>query len=277
MKLWKVQKFFGDIVYDLRNRGLLPVVVLLLVGIVAVPVVISRGGGGSNEPAATSSAAVKPASEIAPEGQQAVLAYNPGLRDYKKRLNQLQAKDPFKQQFVETVSAAAELSTTLESTGGGTETATSVGSTGGSTGSGSAGSTGSTGAASPDSGDSGGSAGKTRVRYFSYQTDLSIGEANLQPQSRKRVAPFTYLPDQALPVLVFLGPSADGKAAIFLVSQSVSSVFGSGACFPAADQCQLLALSQGQTQDLVYDVDGKTYRIKVDRIRRVVTSKPPRG
>jgi len=38
MKAWKVQKFFGDVVYDLRSRGLLPVVVLLLVAMVAVPV-----------------------------------------------------------------------------------------------------------------------------------------------------------------------------------------------------------------------------------------------
>ncbi len=42
MKPWKAQKFFGDVVYDLRSRNLLPVVVMLVVAIVAVPVLVSK-------------------------------------------------------------------------------------------------------------------------------------------------------------------------------------------------------------------------------------------
>ena len=44
MKPWKVQKFFGDVVYDLRNKGLLPVVGVLLIAMVAVPLLIYRDG-----------------------------------------------------------------------------------------------------------------------------------------------------------------------------------------------------------------------------------------
>ncbi len=43
VKRWKVQKFFGDLVYDLRSRNLLPVVIMLVVAIVAVPFLISSG------------------------------------------------------------------------------------------------------------------------------------------------------------------------------------------------------------------------------------------
>ena len=35
MKLWKVQKFFSDVVYDMRSRNLLLVAILLIVAIIA--------------------------------------------------------------------------------------------------------------------------------------------------------------------------------------------------------------------------------------------------
>jgi hypothetical protein len=272
MKPWKLQRFFGDVIYDLRNRGLLPVVVLLLIGMVAVPVVLSRGGSDSTAPATP--AALEQASDLAPENQRAVVTYNPGLRDYKKRLNELQAKDPFKQQFTNAGAAASALTSTVAS---GTATATTETSGGGSTSTGSSGSSESSGSSGSSGSGGTSSGGKLKVRYYSYQTDLSVGDISVTPTSRKKVSPFTYLPDPTVPVLVFLGPTDDGKSAVFLVSQSVSQVSGPGSCFPAADQCQLLALRVGQTEDLLYDVDGKIYRIKVDKIKLIVSSKPPKG
>ena len=44
VKLWKVQKFAGDVVYDLRSRNLLLPVIGLLIALVAVPVLIAKGG-----------------------------------------------------------------------------------------------------------------------------------------------------------------------------------------------------------------------------------------
>ena len=52
---------------------------------------------------------------------------------------------------------------------------------------------------------------------------------------------------------------------------------GGGDCFPTPEDCRLLALGRGQTEDLVYGVDGKTYRINVTKIALKVTSKPPKG
>jgi hypothetical protein len=261
MKSWKIQKFFGDIVYDLRNRGLLPVVVLLLVAIVAIPVVITRGGSDSAPIANT--AALQEAAANAPEAQSAVVAYNPGLRKYQDRLDKLTAKDPFEQQFSAAAKAATELSGTV--TGGGatgTTTPTEV---------------------SGDSVSSGGSTSKknkkkkkkARTVYASYQADIMVGEASAPLQSISNVAPLTPLPSETAPVLIYLGPNAGGQQALFLVSNKVSQLTGPGVCVPAPDDCGLLVLTPGQSEDLVYDADGKAYRIQLVRLKRVVSSKPP--
>jgi hypothetical protein len=262
MKSWKVQKFFGDLVYDLRNRGLLPVVVLLLVALVAIPVVISRGGSSSAPIADT--AALQEAVASAPEAQSAVVAYEPGLRKYQDRLDKLSPKDPFEQQFSAAVQAATELSGTV-SGGGATGTTTSGGEP--------------TGTVEPTSGGGSGSKKKkkkknARTLYASYQTDVMVGEAGASLQSLTNVAPLTPLPSETVPVLIYLGPNAGGQYGLFLVSNKVSQLTGPGVCIPAPDDCALLALSPGQTEDLVYDADGKTYRVQLVGLRRVVNSTP---
>ena len=89
MKTWKIQKFFSDVVYDLRSRGLLPLAALLLVAMIVLPVLISRMS--SDSAPVTSVTATESAAELAPENQAAVLAYSPGVRNYRKRLNDLTA------------------------------------------------------------------------------------------------------------------------------------------------------------------------------------------
>jgi hypothetical protein len=266
MKSWKLQKFFGDLVYDLRNRGLLPVVVLLLVALVAIPVVISRGGSSSAPIADT--AALQEAVASAPEAQSAVVAYEPGLRKYQDRLDKLSPKDPFEQQFSAAVQAATELSGTVSGGGGATDTPTPTDVSG---------DTGST----DTSGDST-SKKKTKKKkkkagtaYVSYQTDVMVGEASAPLQSFTNVAPLTPLPSETAPVLIYLGPNAGGQYALFLVSNKVSDPTGPGVCIPAPDDCSLLALGPGQTEDMTYNVDGKAYRIQVAGLRRVTSSTPP--
>jgi hypothetical protein len=38
----------------------------------------------------------------------------------------------------------------------------------------------------------------------------------------------------------------------------------------------LLGLNAGKGADLIYGVDGNTYRVQIPRIKRVVSAKPPR-
>ena len=267
MKAWKIQKFFGDVVYDLRSRGLLPVVILVAVAMVVVPILISRGGGSS------SSGTVQPTAVTAskpPEIEQAVVSYAPpGLRDYKKRLSDMTAKDPFHQQFAPSAAVQSQLQSTVPVSSGSGAASTAAPSAS----SGSAPSSGS----SVSSGSSGSTSGSTKTHpyYFYSVADLSVGDVT-QPLTRhKKIKAFTALPDQVAPVMIYLGSSVDGKRSFFSISKSVTQTTGPGTCAPSPTDCSLLMLRPGEVEDMVYSVDGKTYRVKVNKINRVVTKKPP--
>jgi hypothetical protein len=254
MKTWKIQKFAGDVVHDLRSRGLLPVAAVLVVAMIAVPVFIARSGSEAPPPPPVK---VESASKLAPENQTAVVAYKPGLREYKKRLGELAEKDPFVQQYPVPSAPAADSATPSAPVAG------DVG--GGGT-------------------SDGGSApvvvqkpsGKVTMRYFFYETDVMVGDASAPLQTRRRIDRFAPLPSPQAPIAVFLGTQNGGKKAIFLVGDNVTPLVGGGQCTPSPEACQLLALGENQTQDLVYALDGKTYRIKVTRIELMETRKPPK-
>jgi hypothetical protein len=253
MKPWKIQKFGSDLVYDLRSRGLLPLAVILVIAIVAVPFLVTRMSSSDPAPApgqATQSATVKPA----PEGQSAVVTYSsPGLRK-SDRLDARSSKDPFVQQFpaidnTATTSSSGSAEGGTGTSGGGTtggsDTVTITGTT------------------------------KSKLYYFYYDTDVRAGESGTELKRTNRVDPFTLLPSQEIPVVVFLGVASGGKQAVFSVSRQVTGVSGQGTCYPDPESCELLGIASGGGADLVYAGDGKTYRIEVARIKFVKSTKPP--
>ncbi|MFL5906487.1 MAG: hypothetical protein ACJ75Z_02675 [Solirubrobacterales bacterium] len=253
MKLWKVRKVFGDLVYDLRSRGLLPVVILLVVAMIAVPMLISRGGSSS------SSGPLQPTSatgKTAPEAEQAVVSYSPaGLRNYKSRLDRLSPKDPFRQPEVPAVSAAAASQLT---SGVAPPTVSSSSSSS---------------SVAPSTGASTGvSTGSTRTttthRLYLYRSvaDISVGDVSQPLQRHKHIPAFSSLPDQVTPVMIYLGSSLDRKRAYFSISKSAAQPTGQGTCVPSPTDCSLLSLAVGQSADMVYSTDGKTYRVKVNKI-----------
>ncbi len=262
MSAWKVQKFFGDLVYDLRSRNLLPVVIMLAVGIVAVPILVSKGSSGND------SVSIGPSASAvnAPEAENAVVAYHPsGVRNLKQRLNDLGPKNPFIQQYVNTAkpdsgSGSSPSLDSVVSTGTGSTQTTSGGGKGG--------------GGNGDNGSGGGN-GKTETVYSYYQTDVTIGEAGGTPIPAHNLTQFQFLPSPDKPALVYLGTAASGQQALFLVSKDVTSVGGTGVCFPTADECQLLGLSAGAGADFYYAPDGKTYHVQVTKIKHVTSSKPP--
>ena len=261
MNGWKVQKFFGDLVYDLRSRNLLPVVLMLVVGMIAVPILIS--GSGSKGPDVSLSG---PASvPSAPEAENAVVSYHPGVRNLKKRLNDLGPRNPFIQQYtVKDKTASSSGSTTVMDT-----VTSSTGPVGGNTGS-----SGGSGSGSGGKGGNGSSGGKTQTVYTYYLTDVTVSDGGA-PATLHSITQFQFLPSQATPVLVYMGTASAGKQALFLVSKDVTSVGGNGVCFPSADACQLLGLNAGAGADLLYGPDGKTYHLQVTKIKRVNSSQPP--
>jgi hypothetical protein len=249
MKTWRIQKFFGDVVYDLRNRGLLPVVILLVVAMVAVPLLISRGSSDSSSASLQPAANTKPA----PEAQTAVLAYNPaGIRDYKSRLNDLSSKDPFRMQFIHSAQAASKLNSTVTptETGGGSSNQTNNAIVNG------------------GSGGSGGKKKHSKSVTVTYQTNVLAGDVDSQLTPFPNVNEMTTLPSPDKPVLVYFGLSSDHSHALFLVSNKVAALAGPGTCVPAPDDCALLSLGVGESEDLQYGVDGKTYRVVVAEIKR---------
>jgi hypothetical protein len=265
VKPWKLQKFAGDVVYDLRNRNLLLPVVALLVALVAVPVLIARGGsdGGAGPFGFGTTSA-----QNAPETENAVVAYHPGVRNYKSRLNDRAAKDPFIQQYVPTASSSTSSSSSdsLAEAVSGTSGSDGTGVGGGSTGGGG----GSTGGGST-------SPGKVthHITYFWWQADVQVGEAGTQLATMNNVKPFQFLPSPDKPVLTYIGTVGAGSQAVFLVSKDVTSIGGEGTCFPSVDACQLLGLNVGKGADLIYGPDQKTYHVQVLRLRRVSSDKPP--
>jgi hypothetical protein len=261
MKPWKLQKFAGDVIYDLRSRNLLLVVVMLLVGIVAVPVLISKSSSG-NAPSPFGSA--QASADRVPEGENAVVAYRPGIRNFKQRLKDLSAKDPFVQQFpTHTSSSSTSGSDQLAQAVSGSSTTGSSGVGGGSTG----GSTGSGGTTTTKE--------TNHLTYFWWETDVQVGEAGTALGEQDSVKPFQFLPSADKPVLTYIGTVGGGTQAVFLVSKDVVSVGGEGTCFPSADACQLLGLNAGKGADLIYGPDGKTYHVQILRMHRVTSSKPP--
>ncbi len=273
MSPWKVQKFFGDLVYDLRSRNLLPIVIMLAVGIVAVPILVSSGSSGSD------SVSLGPTASAvsSPEAENAVVAYHPpGIRNLKSRLNDLSAKNPFIQQFTGGGSkGGGSSSTTLDGVAPNSGSIPGVNGVGTNTGSGNGGSGGSGGSGSSGGGGGGGGGGKTQTVYSYYQTDVTIGEAGGTPVPAHNLKQFQFLPSADKPALVYLGTASSGSQALFLVSRDVTSVGGKGVCFPTADACQLLGLSPGAGADFYYSPDGKTYHVQVTKIKHVTSSKPP--
>jgi hypothetical protein len=270
MKLWKIQKFFGDVVYDLRSRRLLPVVILLLVALVAVPVVISQDGKSSPD------ASIKPASGSAnavPETERAVVAYLPsGVRSYKKRLDDQSAKNPFRDQFSQPPAAASgssQLNSTVTppASGGGVSSASVSSSSSPSPSLG--------GGGAPAGGPSTPSSSSTTTtrthRFFLIHSvaDVSFGDVSQPLQRHKKLKNYASLPYTAAPVLIYLGSTLDQKKALFAVSRNTNQITGEGTCIPDPTDCSLLAVAPGQTADMVYGSDGKSYRLVVNKIRLV--------
>jgi hypothetical protein len=265
VKLWKVQKFAGDVVYDLRQKNLLLPVIGLLVALVAVPILIARGGSeGSVGPFGFGTTS----SQSSPESENAVIAYHPGVRNYKKRLDKLAAKNPFTQQFTNPpASSGSKSSGSLGEALSGSTGSTGVG--GGSTGGGG------TGGGGTGSGESPGKVkSTTKTTYYWWQADVQVGESGTQLATMNNVKPFQFLPAPDKPVLTYIG-TLSGNQAVFLVSKDVVSIGGEGTCFPSVDACQLLGLNAGKGADLIYGPDGKTYHVQVLRVKRVTSSKPP--
>lgn len=256
----KVPKVLTDLYGDLRDRRLLPLVALLIVGIVAAPILL-RESAPEEEPA-TGGATVTKKTKYA---QISVVEATPGLRDYHKRLKG-KPTDPFGQKYTAPVLTGADLPESSESGEAGEDTGSGGGSDSGGSGSGGSG--------------SGGSGGK--VKYYEWVIKIQISRTETDgdgktemgpPKTRDGVKSLTPLPGKKAPVITFIGVNPKNGKALVSVSSEVSSTFGEAHCVAGADRCDLLELEPGFPVTFEYGVNAVRYRFKLIKIDLVPAGK----
>lgn len=265
-----------DLYRDLRDRKLLPIVGLLVVAIIAVPFALSASSDAPT-PGETPVADIVPAD--APEAQAAVLAENPGLRNYRQRLDALKSKNPFEQQFetsgIEQTTVGTPTGDTgsvTEVTGGSTSTSTTDTASGGSGWTSTSTSTTDPTTESVDvNGDE--TSTESKPQFYTFRLDLSYGvEGDVKKHKNVKML------DILNPVGAFIGVSEQGSRAYFTLSSDVTSVSGDGTCAPDPSDCEFLALKPGKSQLLTYQPatapEPVAYRLAIDEIRLVKVKKP---
>lgn len=261
----QVPRFLKDLYYDLSDRHLLPLVVLLLVAIVAVPILIGKNGDFEE---AAPPAAIPPAGS---DSSLVVAKAAPGLREYDRRFEGDVARDPFTQQYAEGGEGEASggeppTEATIETSSGGGEGGSEPVPSGGSE------TPGNSGAPEEDP-------NRDQLTYYSWVIDVSItpgsgaGETKSEPTVRRGQPQYTSLPSRKVPALTYIGVTKDESRVLMLVSDKVTGLFGDAVCVQGSEKCQLLALEPGFPVTVVYGADSRTYRIELRKIRMVTTDK----
>jgi hypothetical protein len=259
----RAPQLLTDLYRDLRDRRLLLPAAVLVVALIAVPMALSSSATPAPTVPETAPGAGGPGRQTAAE--PAVLTRQLGFTAYRKRLQRLQAKNPFEQQFTlpEVTSGVGQSSVTepvggttgVTTSGGGSTstssttepTTTSISPDGGSS-------------TSPSSEPSGGAAEPT---LYAFQADLSIGPPG-DMSRRKHVELGKLLPSREKPMIAFAGATQDMEHALFLVSADISSVDGDGRCVPGPSNCRLIRLKVGDEAKLAHAPEGdRTYKLRL--------------
>jgi hypothetical protein len=272
---FKPPAFLNDLYEDLRDRRLLPLVVLLLVGIVAAPILLK---GGSSEPEEEAAPVPPVASASNASGKSlTVVEAHPGLRAPGKRLADRTPTDPFTQRYTGSVRNGGlpneESSATTSTSEGGAVVE--------------GGTTASSGIpASPEAGlpeNSGGSSGGAPAEdlspghLYTFTLDVQISRTEEQPDgskkmgeatARKDIKPPAPLPGAKAPVVTYLGVNyVKGKPrAMLMVSRDVSAIFGDAKCVSGTSTCELLEVEPGFPEIFEYGPNGVRYKFNVLKI-----------
>jgi hypothetical protein len=256
-----MKTFLLDLVEDLREKRLLPVAIALAVGIIAVPVVLAKGSSSPSEPPATANADAAGAKATA--AQQRIADLVQSGEGKGTDLNKFGSKDPFKPpsgyskppSLADAGSATDAAGDEPKSSGGGGSTDTP--STGGN----------SNGNSNGNSGG-GSNGGQRKTVAYTYVADVSFAH-NGKVRQRK-LGRLAMLPSASNPLLLFLGVTADGDNAVFLVDSSLKAV-GEGKCTPSREQCANVYLGAGAEEEFT-NADGESYTLRINEIRKVTVS-----
>jgi hypothetical protein len=252
--------FLLDLWHDLSEKRLAPVAVVLLLGLVAVPVLLAK-------PAEKPAAVPVAASGVDKSDREALAALTKvklGEEQVGKgsTLGIFDPDNPFKPPKGAIKKADAPGSTA----GPGDAPA---GPTGGSVGGGPSDPSIGGGGVTPGVGGTPPSTGggpTTTTTVYKYVVDLTF-KANGRTRHIKGLEKLDMLPNDSSPLLIFMGVTANGGNAVFLVDSTLEAA-GEGSCKPSESECAFAFIGPGSEYVFSED-DGDTYTIKIDEIRKV--------
>lgn len=283
----KVPDFLVDLYWDLRDRHLLPLVVLGIVAVIAVPFLL---GGSKHEVAGPTSLGPPPSPEPA-ASKLTVVEAKPGLRDYRKRLRDDKPSNPFAPPGASSSAAGASdcgceagsvSPTTSTSTVTSTSTSTSTTVTRTSS-DGTKTEVTTEGEGSPETGGAGSAGHLTLftfavdIKFTKTTTDADGAKKQEAPVVRQRVIPPAPLLSEKTPFVAYMGITATSRQPYFLVSESVTGLFGDGKCVAGIARCELLELEPGIPETFVIG-DGRTrYKLNVLKVEPISTGETKIG
>ena len=276
MSRLQAPKLLTDLYRDLRDRRLLIPAAALLVALLAVPLLL--GGGEEPVAPAASPAPLALSSKDAAEVQSAVFVEDAGIRNYRKRLEALKSKNPFKQQYLPPVETSADeladaTAAVPTDTSGSTaaDPAAIKPSTTPSTG------TGTTPPSTPPTDTPPVDTPPTdpeedpldlpddELLFYTGTADVTFGPIG-DTKRHRNIKFMEVLPSESDGVIAFLGLSTDAARGYFLLSPTVVETDGDGKCSPKR-VCQILELSIGDERTIkAADADSgevTTYRLKL--------------
>lgn len=293
----KLPRLVTDLYADLRERHLLPLVVLLIAAMIGAPLLLGNGGEKKTRPAgvpASSASAVGGSTDSA----FAVVPAARQLRSPEKRLGHRQPLDPFRVE--KSKEGKAHGSTSAGGTTGAGEAASPTALEGSaiseaesqvprnaeikvsetaagdkeltikeSTSSSSSTTPPTSASSGSGAGSTSGSSGTTsestsptagaggQGEVVGYTVDLKTGDPEGELTEENEVAPMTKLPTAKNPLVVFVGLSQDNKSALFLMTSEVTAYYGAVHCVVDAQACQMVELKAGHAALFEY-VSGET-------------------
>jgi hypothetical protein len=246
-----------DLWNDLRAKRIWPVAIVLLAALVAVPVLLAKPAEHPKSPPAASVSQAKTADQkkLGRFAQVRLADEEPGDGS---TLGVFDPDNPF---TPPKGAVKKESDQARQSDAGPSDSSTPAS---GDTGSGGGGGSGGSGE-TPQT-PSGGDDGKTQTASYRYVIDVTF-TANGHTRHIKGLEKLDMLPNQAAPLLIFLGVTDDAGNAVFLVDSTLQAA-GEGRCKPSADDCAFLYLGAGSEHEFTND-DGDSYRLRIDEIRKV--------
>jgi hypothetical protein len=270
----KVPAFLVDLYWDLRDRRLLPLVGLAIVAIVAVPFLL--GGGSESESTPRVSSLGPPPSPESRSARLSVVQAKPGLRAPGKRLRNDHPTDPFVQRYTSADLKGAKLGGGEESASSSTSSSTSTSTSTTVTKSSSSGTTEVTTETTGSPAVPGVPPNLTLyapaidVKTIRTETKADGTKQTDDPVIRHRVIPPAALPSEKEQAVTYMGISSKTEAAMLLISDAVTAVFGEAKCLSGESVCQLIEVQPGMPLTFVYGPDSVRFKITVLKLEPVV-------